>query len=46
VFFYTDPDDGIVKAKKPVEYSSASVFPQPGAAGVFYQDMSNGKIYK
>lgn len=46
VFFYTDPDDGIVKAKKPVEYSSASAFPQPGAAGVFYQDMSNGKIYK
>ena len=45
VFFYTDPDDGIEKAQMPVQYSSKDNFPMQGAAGVYYEDMSNEKIY-
>ena len=45
VFFYIDPDDGIEKAQMPVQYSSKDNFPMQGAAGVYYEDMSNEKIY-
>lgn len=45
VFFYTDPDDGIEKAKKPVDYSSVGSFPEQGYEGVFYRDTSTGYIY-
>ena len=45
VFFYTDPDDGLRKAQMPVQYSAKSAFPQQGAAGVYYEDTSNNKIY-
>ena len=45
VFFYTDPDDGLRKAQMPVQYSAKSAFPQQGAAGVYYEDTSNSKIY-
>ena len=45
VFFYTDPDDGIEKAQMPVQYSNKDNFPMQGAAGVYYEDMSNEKIY-
>ena len=45
VFFYTDPNDGIEKAQMPVQYSSKDNFPMQGAAGVYYEDMSNEKIY-
>jgi hypothetical protein len=30
VFFFTDPDDGIEKAKKPFSFSSRTNFPQKG----------------
>jgi hypothetical protein len=29
----------------PVQYSAKSAFPQQGAAGVYYEDTSNNKIY-
>ena len=46
VFFYTDPDDGLEKAKIPVKYNNYSAITQTnGKAGVFYQDTSTGNIY-
>lgn len=52
VFFYTDPDDNLVKAKVPIVFtSSTKLFKTKGAAGNFYiiknpSDPNNGKIYK
>lgn len=52
VFFYTDPDDNLVKAKVPIVFtSSEKLFKTKGAAGNFYiienpSDPNNGKIYK
>jgi len=46
VFFFTDPDDGITKAKKPVEFSSQSDFPEKGEVGNYYYAADNDKIYK
>ena len=46
VFFYTDPDDGLEKAKIPIKYSNYTAITQTdGKAGVFYQDNSTGNIY-
>ena len=45
VFFYTDPDDGIEKAKKPVMIATGDSFPQVGAQGVYYYLQSDQKIY-
>jgi len=45
VFFYVDPDDGIEKAMMPVQYATKSDFPTQGAAGVYYEDLSNEKVY-
>ena len=46
VFFYTDPDDGIVKAKKPLEYETYNNFPSIGQATEYYYDKINNLIYK
>ena len=52
VFFYTDPDDNLTKAKVPIKFeSSEKLFKTKGAAGNFYiidnpEDENNGKIYK
>lgn len=46
VFFFTDPDDGIEKAKKPLEFDTKNDFPQQGAIGQYYLDKSNGNIYQ
>lgn len=46
VFFYTDPDDGLLKAKKPVDFDSIDNFPNPGNPATFYYDRSTGLIYK
>lgn len=46
VFFFTDPDDGITKAKKPVEFTSKSDFPDKGEAGIYYYAADTGIIYK
>lgn len=46
VFFFIDPDDGITKAKKPVEFASKSSFPDKGEAGIYYYAVDTGIIYK
>lgn len=46
VFFFTDPDDGITKAKKPVEFASKFNFPDKGEAGIYYYAADTGIIYK
>lgn len=46
VFFYTDKNDNLVKAKCPIEYPNSSQFPKVGMQEVFYMDMSTKKIYE
>ena len=46
VFFYEDPEDGLIKAKSPIKYDSILTFPTQGAAGVFYYDEASKIIYK
>lgn len=46
VFFYTDKNDNLVKAKCPMEYPNSSQFPKVGMQAVFYMDMSTKKIYE
>lgn len=45
-FKYEDPDDGLTKLKKPVEYESKDNFPTIGSVTTFYLDKSSGIIYK
>lgn len=45
VFFFTDPDDGITKAKKPLKFSSRSAFPEKGQIGSYYLAKDTGIIY-
>ena len=46
VFFYDDPDDGLTKAKVPIEFVNKSHFPTKGAEGCFYMDKTSSIIYK
>ena len=47
VFFYEDPDDGIVKAKSPIPYNDYnSLIENDGVEGLFYITKNNNKIYK
>lgn len=46
VFFYTDPEDKLVKSKCPMVYPDKSQFPTIGMQEVFYMDGSNKKIYE
>lgn len=46
VFFYDDPDDGLTKAKVPIEFVDKSHFPTKGAEGCFYMDKTSNIIYK
>ena len=46
VFFFIDPDDGITKAKKPVEFASKSNFPDKGEVGNYYYATDTDIIYK
>ena len=46
-FFYEDPDDGLIKAKRPIIYRNFSELNKnAGAAGTFYMTEDDGKIYK
>ena len=46
VFFYEDPEDHVVRAKMAMPYPNyAAIIANPGAEGVFYEDISTGKIY-
>lgn len=47
VFFYTDPDDGIEKAKSPIRFSSmTALLENKGSEGTFYITEDDKKIYK
>jgi hypothetical protein len=46
VFFYNDPDDGLIKAKVPIKYENRAHFPEVGVEGLFYLDNITGIIYK
>ena len=46
VFFFIDPDDGITKAKKPVEFDSRNNFPTKGEVGNYYLAADTAYIYK
>ena len=46
VFFYDDPDDGILKAKRPIQFSTRDGFPAQGAEDTFYLALDTNTIYK
>ena len=46
VFFFVDPDDGITKAKKPVEFTNRNSFPEKGEVGNYYLAADTAYIYK
>lgn len=46
VFFFTDPDDGIIKAKKPAQFSNRDSFPTKGQVNNYYMAADTGIIYK
>lgn len=46
VFFYDDPDDGIRKAKRPIQFSTRDGFPSQGAEDTFYLALDTNIIYK
>lgn len=45
-FFYTDPNDNLVKAKCPIKYPTKKDFPKVGAQEVFYMAVDTGIIYE
>ena len=46
VFFYDDPDDGIRKAKRPIQFSTRDGFPTQGAEDTFYLALDTNIVYK
>ena len=46
VFFYEEPDTGIVKVKRPVPYTTQSEFPTTGAEDTFYLALDTNRVYK
>lgn len=46
VFFYDDPDDGIRKAKRPIQFSTRDGFPTQGAEDIFYLALDTNIVYK
>lgn len=46
VFFYDDPDDGIRKAKRPIQFSTRDGFPPQGAEDTFYLALDTNIVYK
>ena len=46
VFFYDDPDDGIRKAKRPIQFSTRDGFPAYGAEDTFYLALDTNTVYK
>ena len=46
VFFYNDPDDGIRKAKRPIQFSTRDGFPAQGAEDTFYLALNTNTVYK
>lgn len=46
VFFYDDPDDGILKAKRPIQFFTRDGFPSQGAEDTFYLALDTNIVYK
>lgn len=46
VFFYDGPDDGIRKAKRPIQFSTRDGFPAQGAEDTFYLALDTNTVYK
>ena len=46
VFFYTDSDDGIIKAKKPLIFQKKADFPSIGNPIVYYYGTQQNRIYQ
>ena len=46
VFFFTDPDDNLEKARVPLQFSSKSQFPKKGEVTNYYYAADTGRIYK
>lgn len=46
VFFYDDPEDGIRKAKRPIQFSTRDGFPTQGAEDIFYLALDTNIVYK
>ena len=46
VFFYDDPNDGIRKAKRPIQFSTRDGFPAQGAEDTFYLALDTNIVYK
>ena len=46
VFFYDDPEDGIRKAKRPIQFSTRDGFPTQGAEDTFYLALDTNIVYK
>ena len=46
VFFYDDPEDGIRKAKRPIQFSTRYGFPTQGAEDTFYLALDTNTVYK
>ena len=46
VFFFIDPDDGITKARKPLQFASKKKFPKKGEVEQYYYAADTGIIYK
>ena len=46
VFFYDDPNDGIRKAKRPIQFSTRDGFPTQGAEDTFYLALDTNTVYK
>ena len=46
VFFYDGPDDGIRRAKRPIQFSTRDGFPAQGAEDTFYLALDTNTVYK
>ena len=46
VFFYDDTEDGIRKAKRPIQFSTRDGFPTQGAEDTFYLALDTNTVYK
>ena len=46
VFFFTDPDDEILKTKRPIEFKFKADFPEKGKNGQYYYATDTNIIYK
>ena len=46
VCVYYDTEDGLEKVKKPLDFLSKDFFPEVGAEGIFYKDLSTNYVWE